>query len=150
MNATTMAPLLRVAHQPVVTLAGSASVQDAVLTMVRHRVGALCVLENGRLAGIFTERDLMTKVVAQGLDAERTAVREVMVHRPVSVRLETRRSEALDLMVTNHFRHLPVVDDDNRVLALVSLRDLLRHQLARVKDEKDSLVAYLAADGPGG
>jgi CBS domain-containing protein len=150
MHATGDTPLLRLAHRPPVACSPAATVQEAVAAMLEHRVGAVVVLEDSRLAGIFTERDLMVKVVAEGRDPTRTALRDVMVARPVTVRADTRRAEALQRMIDGHFRHLPVTDASGRVLGTLSIRQLLQHQIQRVSEERDALEAYMAADGPGG
>jgi CBS domain-containing protein len=143
-------PLLKVAHRPPVTCAPGAAVRDAVAAMVENRVGAIVVLDGGRLAGIFTERDLMVKVVGGGRDVNRTRVQDVMERDPVSVTKDTTRREALALMLERHFRHLPVTDGRGGVLGTVSIRNLLQHQFERVTEERDALSQYLAADGPGG
>ncbi len=143
-------PLLRVASTPAKTVSMTASVDDAVRLMVETRVGAVAVVDEGNLVGIFTERDVMTKVVHGSLDAARTPVAEVMVRDPVSVGCNTPRSEALELMITNHFRHLPILGADGGLAGMLSIRHLLRHQVERLTGDVDSLEQYLAADGPGG
>ena len=147
---TPPSPLLRIAHAPAVTVGTDATVSDAVNAMLDNRVGAVVVADEGKLAGIFTERDLMVKVVGPGLNAATVEIREVMEDDPVSVTAATRRSEALGLMMERHFRHLPVVDDDDTVLGMLSIRNLLQHQLDRLKEQMDSLEQYVLADGPGG
>ncbi len=143
-------PLLRVARTPAKTVSVTASVDDAVQLMVETRIGAVAVVDEGNLVGIFTERDIMTKVVSGKLDSARTPVADVMVRNPVSVGCNTPRSEALELMVTSHFRHLPILGADGGLAGMLSIRHLLRHQVERLKSDMDSLEQYIAADGPGG
>jgi CBS domain-containing protein len=148
MNATPA--LLRLAHAPAPSVESGATVSQAVAEMVQKRVGAVAVVEKGRLRGIFTERDLMVKVVGAGKDPLETKVSSVMVADPQCLPPDARRSEALEHMVSGHFRHVPIVDDDGHVLGMLSIRHLLQEQLTRLKDDLDSLHSYMAADGPGG
>lgn len=143
-------PLRKIADCPGSCVAPDATVQDAVKKMIADRVGAVAVVEDGRVRGIFTERDLMTKVVGEGLDASRTPVTEAMAVDPVTASLDMRRGEAVDLMLENHFRHIPVVDDEGSFVGMVSIRQLLRHQMGRLQENVQALEHYLGADGPGG
>ncbi len=143
-------PLLDIATTPAEAVSADATVQDAVKKMVDGKIGAVAVVDAGRLAGIFTERDLMTKVVSVGADISTLGVGEVMEPAPVSVASDATRDDAMELMLTNHFRHLPVTGGDGRLVGMLSIRDLLRHQVSRLQDDVQSLQHYLAADGPGG
>lgn len=143
-------PLLKIADTPPTAVTGDTMVLDAVKTMRTARVGAAAVIDDGTLRGIFTERDVMNSVVGAGLDPATTSVADVMVSEPVCVEVGTARSKALTLMLENHFRHLPVVDDEGRPLGMLSIRNLLHHQVERLQDGMDSLEQYLLADGPGG
>lgn len=143
-------PLMQIATSPAEYVSAEDSVEHAVHKMVAGGIGAVAVVDDGRLGGIFTERDLMTKVVSGGGDMTRLRVRDVMVPDPVRVSSETTRDEAMELMLENRFRHLPVTDTDGRLLGMLSIRDLLRHQVDRLRGDVQSLQQYLAADGPGG
>ena len=92
--------------------------------MMDHNVGALPVLRNGELAGIFSERDIMNRVVAAGRTPGTTEVSEVMTANPRAVAAEESIEECLFIMREFGFRHLPIVDSGNLV-GMVSLRDLL-------------------------
>src|SRR5262245_27777493 len=98
------------------------SVAEAVRTMVEHRVGAIVVMEAGGVLGVFTERDLMTRVVAPGKDPGTTPIGEVMTRNVYKVPDETSVAAAATLMRTNHIRHLPVIDDHGKLVAMVALR----------------------------
>lgn len=143
-------PLLKLADSPPTTVSPGTSVLAAVDAMREARVGAVAVVEGEQLKGIFTERDLMLRVVAADLEPAATTVGEVMVKDPVSVKPDTPRPEALKLMIDNHFRHLPIADADGKLLAMVSIRNLLKHQVERLEGHMASLEQYIAADGPGG
>ena len=128
-----------------------ASVADAVRTMLDHRVGAITILDDQRrVAGIFSERDLMRKLALNRLDLEQIPVREVMT-TPVELATgETGPGEALVTMVDRHFRHLPIVDNDGRLLGMLSIRDVLQWRIDDLSRELDSLEQYVSNDGPGG
>ena len=143
-------PLMQIATMPAESVTADESVAEAVKRMVGSGIGAVAVVDAGQLTGIFTERDLMTKVVAEGAEMQTLTVRDVMVADPISVASDATRDEAKDLMLTNHFRHLPVTGADGSLVGMLSIRDLLRHQVNRLRDDVQSLQQYLAADGPGG
>jgi CBS domain-containing protein len=107
-----------------------ASVLDAALLMNEHKIGSLVVLEAGRLVGIFTERDILRRVVPSRRDPATTPVREVMTTEVVCGRTDTTLDEARGVMMTRRIRHLPVVDEEGQLLGLVSIGDLNAH-LAR-------------------
>ncbi|MDJ0520609.1 MAG: CBS domain-containing protein [Planctomycetota bacterium] len=142
-------PLMKLAHDSLAVDVAT-SVADAVARMSAEGHGAVAVTEAGKLAGIFTERDLMEKVVRPGLDADATPIQDVMCTKPLCVRAGASRAEALEIMLKERFRHLPVCDEAGQPIAMLSQRDLLAHQIQRLRGEVDSLEAYLLADGPGG
>ncbi|MFQ5788950.1 MAG: CBS domain-containing protein [Acidobacteriota bacterium] len=142
--------LLRIASVPAATVLPRASVLDAVRVMNEKRVGAVAVAENDKLVGIFTERDLMNRVVLEGRDAKTTPVSEVMTPEPTVAHRGMSYGEALRVMVEHHFRHLPVVDSEARVEGMLSVRHLLQHAVNDLSDQLDSVVNFFTADGPGG
>lgn len=143
-------PLMQIVTTPAQAVAPDALVSAAVAKMVAGRIGAVAVVNDAQLVGIFTERDLMTKVVNVGADMSSLTVAEAMVPNPVSIGVDTSRDEATELMVSKHFRHLPVTSADGALVGMLSIRDLLRHQVTRLQEDVQSLEQYLAADGPGG
>lgn len=100
-----------------------APVAAAVSKMTECGVGSLCIIDEGRLIGIFTERDLLARVVAVGRDPERTRVEQVMTADPVCIAADATVGEAMQLMDDRDIRHLPVVEGE-RLVGMVSLRDL--------------------------
>jgi CBS domain-containing protein len=112
----------------VFTTGKSATVLEAALVMNEHRIGALVVLEDGRVAGMFTERDVLRRVVADRRDPATTPVAEVMTHEIVVCTPATPLEEARGVMKNRRIRHLPVVDGDHRLLGMVSIGDLNAHQ----------------------
>ena len=111
-------------RKALITAAPDATVAKAAELMARRKVGAVLVLEHDALVGIFTERDVVFRVIAQGRDARATRLSEVMTIRPQTVDPEKSFGYALLLMHENGFRHLPVVEDD-KLLGIVSARNAL-------------------------
>lgn len=101
----------------------SATVRQAVLVMTDCRIGAVPVVEGRHLIGIFTERDVLTRVIAVGRDVDRTRLEEVMTRRPETVSVECPMLEALEVMLEGGFRHLPVMAD-GAVIGVISIRDI--------------------------
>ena len=142
--------LLKIASVPAAEVSPVTTVHDAVALMNQRRVGAVAVTIENKLAGIFTERDLMIRVVLAGKDPKSTAVQAVMTAECISAKSDMTMGEALQIMSAKHFRHLPVVDDDLKVLGLLSIRDLLHQRVDNLSEELDSVVAFFTADGIGG
>lgn len=108
-----------------ITVSGDVTVQDATTTMARSRIGALLVVENDRVAGIFTERDVMNRVVAEERDPKATLVRDVMTANVKTVHVDDAAIDCLETMAEGAFRHLPVVDDGGRPIGMLSQRDFV-------------------------
>ncbi|MCE4621125.1 MAG: CBS domain-containing protein [Desulfurococcales archaeon] len=110
----------------IVSLPPDATVEDAIKAMAEANIGSILVVEEGKLVGIFTERDLLVKVSAKGLDPSKVKLREVMTANPIAAKPDWTAAEALEVMAYYGFRHLPVVDDDGRVVGIVSIKDVCR------------------------
>lgn len=121
------------------TVPVDATVEQAVRTMIDKSVGAVAVIdEQGVVAGMFTERDVLAKFALSGRDPRSTPVREMMSPIVEMATEATTPSEALAVMVERHYRHMPIVDDKGKVLGVCSMRNILQ---ARV----DDLVAQLGS-----
>lgn len=121
-----------VAGQTLVTVSGAATVADAARTMKRHNVGALLVVEHTRLVGIFTERDALFRVLAEGRSPALTRVEDVMTAQPQTIHPDEPFVHALRTMHEGKFRHLPVVEFE-RPLGMVSVRDALDEDLDELR-----------------
>jgi CBS domain-containing protein len=110
------------------TISPSATVYEAAVLMNEHRIGALVVTEASRLVGMFTERDILRRVVAQQRDAASTPVAEVMTTEVACCKLHTTMEEARTVMKIRRIRHLPVVDEKDQLLGLISIGDLNAHE----------------------
>jgi CBS domain-containing protein len=104
-----------------------ATVLDAALLMNDHKIGSLVVSDGGRLVGIITERDLLVRIVASRRDPAATLVRDVMTSELRCGRIDTSLDEARGVMMKRRIRHLPIVDEDDHLLGLVSIGDLNAH-----------------------
>jgi CBS domain-containing protein len=135
-----IADLLR--NQVTISAEVRQTVFDVASLMVQHNIGAVPVLQDGELAGIFTERDLMSRVVAAGKDPARTTVSQVMTEDPLTVAPNDPLETCMTLMKRHGFRHVPVCS--GRVLkGIVSLRDILLHDLDEKDDEVRMMRAYM-------
>ncbi len=142
--------LLKIASTPAAIVTTQSSVIDAVKRMSEKRVGAVAVVDKGELAGIFTERDVMMRVVLEGRDPKTTKMAEVMTEQVETVHEDMSYGEALRLMVERHFRHLPVIGGNGQVLGILSVRNVLQHTVEDLSSQLDSVVNFFSADGPGG
>jgi len=117
-----------IAQQQPVSAPSGMSVREAATLMKRHRIGAIMVLEGGLLAGVFTERDALNRIVAEGRDAQTTTLADVMTTNPQTVSPDASFAAALGLMHDGHFRHVPVVEHGVPV-GMVSVRDAMGPEL---------------------
>jgi CBS domain-containing protein len=120
----------------------SQTVLETVCAMVERNIGAVPVLHNGKLVGIFSERDLMKRVVAQGCDPCSTCLAEVMTEDPLTINLNDELQGCIALMRQHSFRHLPVCHE-GQLVGIVSLRDILLHDLNEKDDEVRMMRAYI-------
>lgn len=126
----------------------SVTVMEAVAVMNREKIGSVLVMEEGALAGIFTERDVLVRVVAAERDAARTRVEEVMTSEIVGVRLKTTVDEAMQIITAKRCRHLPVIDEDERVVGLISIGDVTRWVVRDRENHIEELTAYITGSYP--
>ena len=122
--------------------APSATVLEVAALMSEAGVGCIPVLEEERLAGVFSERDLMTRVVVEGRDPLETLVGSVMTREVVTAGLDDRVERCLEKMRSVGCRHLPIVAE-GRVIAMISMRDLLSDEIEEQVEEIKGLRAYL-------
>lgn len=143
--------ILELCDPETATVNASASAADAIREMLDKRVGAVAVLDDDRrLAGIFTERDVLKKLALSQRDPETVPVRELMTSTVEIATEDMPAGEALNVMVERHVRHLPIVDVQGHVLGVLSIRNLLQAQVDELSHELDSVEQYLSNDGPGG
>lgn len=129
-------------NQDITVLPPSASVRIAVRAMAGKGIGAVLVVDGETLKGIFTERDLAIRVVASGCDPDKTPLAEVMTVNPDVLAPDASAAEALDMMQSRNYRHLPVLDQ-GRLVGIVSIRDLfavVKDQLEQDVKEREAFI----------
>ncbi|MBM3502580.1 MAG: CBS domain-containing protein [Alphaproteobacteria bacterium] len=130
-----------VRNQKIVSLSPADFVRDAA-RMMRHRhVGSVLVMEGDRLVGIFTERDIVYRVVSEGRDPDLTPLAQVMTKDPDAIEDKATALEALRRMHERGYRHLPVVDGRGRVVGIVSQRDFFGEEKAILESERPARPA---------
>jgi CBS domain-containing protein len=118
------------------------TVASVVRRMAEIRVGAILVLEGEQLRGVFSERDLMRRVVLERLDPDLTPVKDVMSTEIATVDETASLEDAMAAMHAHNCRHLPVMCG-SRVVAFLSMRDLMKHELARKTEELHHMREYI-------
>jgi CBS domain-containing protein len=131
-----------VGHRVLFSVQENESVAAVAHQMANLHVGAILVIEQGDLRGVFSERDLMLRVVLQRRDPETTAVREVMSSNVATVEETASLDEAMEAMHRHNCRHLPVTRG-GPVVGFLSMRDLMDYQLARQNEELSHMKAYI-------
>jgi CBS domain-containing protein len=118
------APIRVLEPRPAVTLDEDATIGDAIRLMLEQRIGAILVVRGGKIKGIFTERDVLRRVVSASLDRARP-LREVMTPDPETLGLEDGIAFALNRMIIGGFRHVPIVDEAGAPCTVLSLREVV-------------------------
>jgi CBS domain-containing protein len=124
------------------------SVRDAVRQMNEHHIGALVVMRGEQPIGMFTERDVLMRVVAAGLDPDSTPIEAVMSRRLTVIRPETTVDEAMAIITRERHRHLPVVDADKRLVGMISIGDLTRWIVRDEESRIQNLNEYIWGGNP--
>jgi CBS domain-containing protein len=145
-----MAKLLRNSTRPVVSVPEDATVEEAVKTMVKNRIGAVIVLKGNEMAGIFSERDILGKIVLAKRDPAKTPVSAVMTSPVVTAPGSADDAEAAETMTEHQIRHLPILNEEQQVVGMVSLRHVMWERIADLEHEVNVLEAYLGYDGVSG
>lgn len=130
------------------TVPVTASAHDAVAAMAAYRIGCVLVMDGERLAGIFTERDVLNRVVAPGLDPRATPLAQVMSPHPLTVDASLTLDKAMALISEKRMRHLPVLEA-GRLVGLVSIGDLNKWVVEHLEYEAATLRSYISGQYPG-
>jgi CBS domain-containing protein len=126
----------------IVTCDAAASVREAVALLAERRIGALPVLDNGAVAGIFSERDVIYRLQQEGPGMLDRSVGEVMTRPAVTVDPDMQVLHALSLMTKRRIRHLPVLQD-GRMVGFISIGDLVKFRIDRIESEAEALRTYI-------
>jgi len=124
-------------------------VVEALRQMRDNRVRSVLVIDNGVLVGIVTQGDCAIKVLLPGLDARLTPVSQVMTRNPVTVKLNDSLEECMVMMSARGFRHLPVLNSD-KVVGVISIGDVVKDIIQKLKQNESDLIRYIASSGSGG
>ena len=139
----TVKQLLQAKVADIWTIMPDAKVYDALALMADKNIGALLVVDAGRLVGIFSERDYARKVVLHGKSSRETPVREIMTTRVVYVRPEQTIEDCMALMTDKRIRHLPVIDGE-RVMGVISIGDVVKAVISEQEFMIEQLANYIA------
>jgi len=138
----TVTQLLRIKGHEVLSVSPDISVFDALRVMADRNVGALLVIEGGRLAGIFSERDYARKVILKGKASKEIPVREIMTSHVLYVRPEQTIDDCMALMTDKRVRHLPVLEGE-RLVGVISIGDVVKAIIAEQEFIIEQLQNYI-------
>ena len=138
----TIARLIAGRDQQIVHCSPQDTVREAARLLAERRIGALPVIEGNRVAGIFSERDLLYCIARHGDGALELLIDAVMTAPPITADPESTVRDALEVMTLRRIRHLPVLDGE-RLVAFVSIGDLVKHRLELVENEAQHMRDYI-------
>ena len=130
--------ILQTKGSAVYTVSPESSVYEALEELENNNLGSLVVVENGKLIGIFTERDYARKIILKGRSSRDTHVKDIMTERPLFVSPDTSIDACMQLMSSKFVRHLPVIDND-QLVGVISIGDVVRY----IINEKDFIIENL-------
>ena len=134
----TVRNLLQKKGNAVYSVSPDSSVYDALEELEEKNLGGLVVVENGKLIGVFTERDYARKVILKGRSSKETLVRDIMTSRPLFVTPDNSIDDCMQLMSDKHIRHLPVLENEE-LIGVISISDIVRYIIS----EKDFIIENL-------
>jgi CBS domain-containing protein len=141
-NMINIGSLIKTSNRGIFSVSPSTTVLDALRYMSEKNIGAVLVIDMGKLAGIFSERDYARKVVLQGRSSQTTTVSEVMVSRLITVEAAQALDVCMQLMTDHRIRHLPVLDK-GELVGIISIGDVVRQMIVEQKMLIEQLEAYI-------
>lgn len=148
LNKVSVSVLLSEKSSSVYCVTEETSVNHAVSEMNRQRVGSILVKRGDLVCGIFTERDVLTRVISEGRDPQKTLIRDVMTESFQAINPETSVEDAMQLMTNKRVRHLPVLDN-GCLVGMISIGDVTRWLLKVNEMEAENLRRYVFSEYPG-
>jgi CBS domain-containing protein len=140
-----LASILKHKGHTVIAVPPETPVPEVLSILRRHRIGAVLVMDAARRPlGILSERDIVFALAEKGAAVLEMTAEALMTPDPVTAHPATTLEEAMQMMTDGRFRHIPVVDEDGRVVGLVSIGDVVKARLAETEQEMGSLMAYVA------
>jgi CBS domain-containing protein len=140
----TLKQLLEQCPRAPIAVSPDDSVFSALELMAKHDIGAVLAMDSGRLAGIFSERDYARKVILLGKSSKETLVREIMTEKVLYALPGQTTEQAMALMTDKRIRHLPVLDNDQKLLGMVSIGDLVKETISEQAFLIKQLEQYIA------
>jgi len=132
-------------HQRTVhTVSPNQTVWEALQIMAKHNIGAVLVINEGAMVGIFSERDYARRVELKGLETKSTRIADVMTSKFISISPSTKMDYCMQIMTEHRIRHLPVIDQNNEILGLVSIGDVVSEMISAQRDLISQLKQYIA------
>ncbi|WP_259016166.1 CBS domain-containing protein [Emticicia fluvialis] len=125
------------------SVSSDTTVYNALVEMADKNIGAVLVIDNGALSGIFSERDYARKIVLKGLHSDETKVKDVMTSKVITIDVEDKLENAMQIMSDRHIRHLPVMDGSTLV-GIISINDLVSTLINEQKSQIASLESYIS------
>lgn len=135
--------ILRTKGNKVYSVEPSIMVFQAIELMCEKNIGGLLIVENGKLEGIFTERDYARKLILKGKSSKNTPISELMTKNPIVITPDNSIEDCMDLMTGKFIRHLPVVEGD-KLVGLISIGDVVKHIIEEQKDIIEHLENYIS------
>ena len=142
--------MIRLGNKPPLTVSPEDTVLSAARSMTERKVGAAAVTEGTSAVGVITERDVMQRVVARGIDPATARVRDIMTSPVLSIGLKTTVADAAAMMRKHHIRHLIVLDQEQKLVGMLALRYLLYDLMDDMQRNVGDLMGFIMTDGPGG
>jgi CBS domain-containing protein len=143
----TIASILRNKGREIWSIDPDQTVYDAIAMMADKGIGALLIISEGKLVGVFSERDYARKIILQGRSSKSTRVREIMTGDPVTVTADHTVDECMRIITHHRVRHLPVMDGD-KLLGVISIGDLVNAIIASQAQTIDHLHTYITGGYP--
>lgn len=125
------------------SVSSDTTVYNALVEMADKNIGAVLVIDNEKLSGIFSERDYARKIVLKGLHSDETLVKDVMTSKVITIDLEDKLEDAMQIMSDKHIRHLPVMDGQ-QLIGIISINDLVSTLINEQKAQIASLESYIS------
>lgn len=136
--------ILKEKGDEVITLDGSTSIEDAIVTLARERIGAVVILDSRKqIAGVFSERDAVRAISKEGATALSKPISELMTRKVISCSLEDTHDQLLEKMTQGRFRHLPVAEG-GRLIGIISIGDVVKHKIASSESEAKAMRDYIS------
>lgn len=144
-----VASILGVKGRDVVSVSQDTTLQDVTRTLAQHKIGAVIVTDSGaqdgRLVGIISERDIIKAIAAHGPESLSRSAASTMTDKVVTCSPADTVDRVMELMTAGRFRHVPVIDDSDRLTGLISIGDVVKNHIAEVEMEASALKSYLAS-----